>query len=726
MTSTTLSNENEETAEIAPETQENSEEQENPSRVGKMKAFLARALSVYHTFLTIIIPLCVLLLFGKVVYELVQNDLIVKPFDVPVELEAQGYSGTVIVNKLLDYMGEIKRDLKEERDQNVYKVQGKGRQSSIQLEEVGEEQSIAVPGTGLSLEAIISHVRDLLNISPRYIKGDIVIDRKLLREDELRITIRITGKPFKTFKDSEGNLEALLKKAAKYLLMNLEPLTLGMEYCDNEEKEEELRSLIRYIQKNNPSPHEKAIAFTLQVCLLEWEDSEMGLEVLKKAIELDPENSTAFHLIGDILYWNQDKYKEAIVPYEKALELEPKNIYIYMQLGSILLRLGKFEEAKEKYKEALEVNPESAAKIHTRWVNFLSIWESSLEEEVKYKYKEEKFKTALKEDPSYVWAHIDLGELLDESGKHEEALVEYEKAAKKVEKLETEDARNASIHFNLAELFWNMEKKEKAIAGFKKAVELNPEAIGYRGQLGQVLLSVGRNEEAIAEYKKAVELKPETTWVHSALAEALLEIGKKEEAIAQYKKLVKLKPKDTSYRTELGNVLLEVGRKEEAIAEYKKAVELEPEKAWVHSSLGEALLKVGKREEAIAKLKKAIELEPKNARSRRGLGEALLRIGKKEEAVAQLEKAMELYRKNIEEDNSGTYFPAKSYLNLGDILIVLKRKEEAIAQYEKALELTEGNSGYGYGYEFEQQAKEKLESLKATKSSDSDLKSLNE
>ena len=64
-----------------------------------MKDFLTKALSIYHTFLTIIIPLCVLLLFGKVVYTVLQDDLIIKPFDVPKELEEQGYSGTVIVNK---------------------------------------------------------------------------------------------------------------------------------------------------------------------------------------------------------------------------------------------------------------------------------------------------------------------------------------------------------------------------------------------------------------------------------------------------------------------------------------------------------------------------------------------------------------------------------------------------------------------------------------------------
>jgi len=428
MNSETMSDKNEETPEIAPETQENSEQPENQGYIAKIKGFFTKALSIYRIFLTTIIPLCVLLLFAKVVYELVQNDLIVKPFDVPKELEEQGYSGTVIVNKLLDYMGEIKRDLKEERekedtyfsDSKSAVNQEKNQQSNIQLEEVGEEQNVAVPGTGLSLEAIISHVRDLLNISPRYIKGDIVIDRKLLREDELRITIRITGKPFKTFKDRAGNLESLLKQAAKYLLMNLEPLALGMEYCESD-NDEELESLIRYIRKNNSSPHEKAIAFILQGCLLQSEDSEIALTVLKKATELDPENATAFYIMGNILS-EQEKYEEAIVQYEKVLELGPTNIDIYMVWGEMLIKLKQFKEAEEKFKTALKISPENAAQIYTNWG--ISLFRVKERESA-----EEKFKIALKEDPNYTTAHVVFGYSLARKGKFEEASIEYQKVA---------------------------------------------------------------------------------------------------------------------------------------------------------------------------------------------------------------------------------------------------------------------------------------------------------
>jgi len=740
MNSETMSDKNEET----PETQENSKQPENRGYVAKIKGFFTKALRFYHIFLTTIIPLCVLLLFGKVVYELVQNDLIVKSFDVPAELETQGYTGAVIVSRLIHYMDEVKRELNEEIKEKNWNEKSetdtKGVELNIQEESV-ENEELAVPGTGLSLESIIFHIRDLLNMSPRYIKGNIVINRKLLQEDELQLIVHITGKPHKSFKGSKSHLENLLKQASEYLLINLEPLKTGMKYCEIK-KYEKLQSIIKHFRDHIPSPKEQAIALTLQACSLKNKNREIALEKLKKAIELYPDNVDILRLQADL-----------------RLEPEnPENIDIYIQLGKILMQQKKFKAAEEIFEEALTISPENVAQIYTVWGESLGCGKGA----------EEKIETAIKKDSLYAAAYYALGRCYHRQKKMEDYLVSLERAVE----LEPE---NSKYHFSLGMVLFSTGQKEEAVVQFEKAVELVPRKGLARELLGLALLAIGKQEEAFAQFEKMSESEPEERfWALTSFGNLLSKIGKNAEAFAQFKKAIELEPEleelnKNYFYSEIGNGLLKIGKNAEAIALFERAVKLDPEDASKHSSgLGESLLAIGKHAEAIAQFEKAIKLEPENASYYSGLGDtllamgknaeaiaqfekateakydnvyrefaadydddwktfhyrklgqALLQIGNRAEGIAQLEKAVELHKKAIENNQDHANF----YLDFADTLVALEQKEEAIVQYKKALVLAEKDPFAYYGTV--QEIKEKLESLKVTNSSDSDLKSLNE
>jgi len=87
-----------------------------------------------------------------------------------------------------------------------------------------------------------------------------------------------------------------------------------------------------------------------------------SIEYLQKAIELDPNNSTAYHLLGTIM--NGQNSSECIKNYEKCLEINNKSYLTLNGLGNFYLKTNEFEKAENSYTKAIEINPKRSAKIY--------------------------------------------------------------------------------------------------------------------------------------------------------------------------------------------------------------------------------------------------------------------------------------------------------------------------------------------------------------------------
>lgn len=87
-----------------------------------------------------------------------------------------------------------------------------------------------------------------------------------------------------------------------------------------------------------------------------------ALESLKKAIELDPNNSTVLHQLGTMM--NEQKSPECVTFYEKCLEINNKSYLAYNGLGNFYLKTNQFEKAENCYTKAIEINPKRSAKIY--------------------------------------------------------------------------------------------------------------------------------------------------------------------------------------------------------------------------------------------------------------------------------------------------------------------------------------------------------------------------
>ncbi len=91
-------------------------------------------------------------------------------------------------------------------------------------------------------------------------------------------------------------------------------------------------------------------------------NSSEALELLKQAIVLDPNNSTALHLLGSMM--NEQNSSECIKFYEKSLEINHRSYLTYNGLGNFYLKTNQFEKAENYYTKSIEINPKRSAKIY--------------------------------------------------------------------------------------------------------------------------------------------------------------------------------------------------------------------------------------------------------------------------------------------------------------------------------------------------------------------------
>jgi tetratricopeptide (TPR) repeat protein len=279
------------------------------------------------------------------------------------------------------------------------------------------------------------------------------------------------------------------------------------------------------------------------------------------------------------------------------------------------------------------------------------------------------YRAALALRPATVVVYNNLGNALRDMGRPNEAILEYQKA------LEI-NPKDAYAHNALGFVLGTKGRLDEAIAEYQKALELDPTYAVAHNNLGDALRDKGRVDEAILEYQKALEINPKYAHAHNALGFALRTKGRLDEAIAEYQKAIDFDPTYVYARTNLGDTLRAKGRLNEAIAEYQKALEINPKDAYAHNCLGSSLEAKGRVDEAIEEYQKALALNPTYAHTHNNLGNALRAKGRVEEAIAEYQKALEINPKDAHAHNNlGNALQAKGHLN------------EAIAEYKKALEL---------------------------------------
>jgi tetratricopeptide (TPR) repeat protein len=286
-----------------------------------------------------------------------------------------------------------------------------------------------------------------------------------------------------------------------------------------------------------------------------------------------------------------------------------------------------------------------------------------------YRNLETLWRDTLAKNPDCSMAHNNLGLLLKNQGRIEEAMEHYHKAIQI-------NPNNFEALDNLGFVLAARGRFEEAIENYRKAIQISPNFSDALNSLGAALAAKGRFEEAIECFRKAIQINPNFSDALYNLGVALAAKGRFEEAIENYRKAIQIDPKSSDALSNLGVALTARGRFEEAIENYRQAIRINPNNSEALYNLGLALAARGRFEEAIENYRQAIRINPNFSDALDNLGIALT-------AQGQFDEAIENYRQAIQINSNRP----ETFFHLGMTLGQSGRTREAVAQYREALRL---------------------------------------
>ncbi len=241
----------------------------------------------------------------------------------------------------------------------------------------------------------------------------------------------------------------------------------------------------------------------LGVIALQTQRLELGVDVISKAIALNPNVAAAYSNLANGLN-ELKRHKEAIANYDKAIALKPDFSEAYINRGIALREMKRSEEALASFDKAIALKPEFAEVRNNRGnaLNAMKRHEDALAS----------FDKAIALKPDYAEAHNNRGNTLNALKRHEEALASCDKAiALKSDYAEACNNRGNALN--------ELNRFEDALASYDRALAIQPHFDGALHNRGIVLMELGRLAEARQAVGRAIQLAPRKASFYRTLGE---------------------------------------------------------------------------------------------------------------------------------------------------------------------------------------------------------------
>ena len=234
-----------------------------------------------------------------------------------------------------------------------------------------------------------------------------------------------------------------------------------------------------------------------------WRDDEI---LNRHIIALNPQARNAHRHLGKALY-NQGRYEEALDVARAAVEQHPDSFAPHGILGAILTALGRFEEAETHLRRAIALNPQ-ARNAH------LNLGEA-LHNQARNEEAVDAYRVAIEQLPDDALAHSNLGMVLIELERFEESETHLRRAIA-LNPIHTEAL------YSLAKLRFKQQRYDEMLKLYQRLIDIDPtDAVAY-GDMGVALFLLNRNDEALRSFDQALSLDPTMKGVR-ANREAVLE-----------------------------------------------------------------------------------------------------------------------------------------------------------------------------------------------------------
>jgi tetratricopeptide (TPR) repeat protein len=233
-------------------------------------------------------------------------------------------------------------------------------------------------------------------------------------------------------------------------------------------RREFLGSAIAFKKAEVLAPLDERSRFTLAMSYVVLGRRDWARPELQKLSQSAPRNPLYLYWTAHLDY-DDGKYAAAVEGLLQAIALDPRFVKAHDNLGLSYEALGKYDDAIRSYQEAVRLNREAAA--HSPWPPLnLGLLLSRLD---RLDEAEPLFRESVRVEPRFPQGHYQLGTALEKKGRAEEAVKELEEAARL-------DTSYAEPHYALARLYRRGGNTEKADRALERFLALKKE----KGQAG--------------------------------------------------------------------------------------------------------------------------------------------------------------------------------------------------------------------------------------------------
>lgn len=326
-------------------------------------------------------------------------------------------------------------------------------------------------------------------------------------------------------------------------------------------KLERFEKAVKYYEKAlDIEPGYTQAAENLSFAYVRMGEPDKGILTLRKTNA--DEGSYRAHYIWGVLFNDAGRYQESADELRQAVKIQPDSMQAREELGKVLMKLRKPEEAIELYDDTLRIDPDNYFSWYGKANAYVKLgrWKESIAS----------YKETVRIKPDCYKSYYNMAAAYEESGNRKAAVDAYN-AAIKANPGFTDAYNNLGIALSL------MGRRQEALDVYEEGIRRNKRVPGLYFNMGMCLFEEGRYPEAVAAYRNALDISPDELEIYYYLGAALTEMRHYNDAIESYKSALAIKPSDGELYYYLAAIYAMLGRYDISVENLKKAIELNTE-----------------------------------------------------------------------------------------------------------------------------------------------------
>lgn len=336
-----------------------------------------------------------------------------------------------------------------------------------------------------------------------------------------------------------------------------------------------------------------------------------AVDPLRDVVEQEPDFAEGYEQLATA-YRNLNEDEKALEIINYGLNVFPQNHNLVFQAGTVMLKMGKFDEAISYFKRFIDIVPFREYE-GLFMIGLAHKLQGNIDQASAY------FKQVMTLQPEYAPAYYEMAMLYI-------GLKSFDNAAYYLEQSLRYDPENIGAYFQLGVIYARQQKWDRAIEHFKAVIARNPSLEDAYLNLAQAYIQSDRpnmalmtiqlafqsidptpalwlnrgvacgmknlDDEEIESYRQALDLEPDYLPAHYNLALIYKKLGQYDKAFKHFEIMLKSYPNDKDILSHIAQIHSARGEIEQALKICGRIEDIDPEMA---QSLREQIQKPGQR-----------------------------------------------------------------------------------------------------------------------------------